>query len=100
LALKFLILTAHAMIESARVALNLNKPWHEVMQIYLEAYTLQPQLSTAIHAIAQYYFNHDQFHLAYMYALHCAQMPLPEQLDAKRNVNFATIDMWLRDRFA
>ena len=75
----------------ALVLLDSKHPWPEVERKLLDLYSDFPHRMDAIYYIGDYYFNTQKFHLAYLFALRCVEMPRPENWWKIENVQLREV---------
>lgn len=61
----------------ARTAMVLQRSWNDVQQMYLNAYSIDPRRAEPLHAIATYWNQQRNHHLAWLYASAGARMAYP-----------------------
>ncbi len=53
--------------------------WEQALNYYLDAYQYNPERAEPLQQIANYYRNHEQYNLAYLYAKQASYIPFPHE---------------------
>lgn len=69
----------YAQYQMATIAIKLNYPYADIMDLFHKAYQLRPTRAEPLFAMAQYCRSLKQYHLAYLYIQQGLQLPYPKE---------------------
>ncbi len=69
----------YSMCQVAASMAQLDTPWPDVQNAYLQAWEFRPTRAEALHAIAQWYREQRRYQLGHLFAEPAAEIPLPEE---------------------
>lgn len=89
----------------AKMMEEIDRPWGEIQQKFLEAYAHDPRRAEPLHAIAEHWYGEEQHAIARIFATAAAELPKPatdlfldEEVYSWRAADIATISSYYTDR--